>query len=95
MLAKFFLIVIRRFSSFVTRPEKFLFLALNIVAVNRLEVVAHGNFYPAVVFRKLYTFVRLVNVAKFALQVVADNEKRHSPIFIVAQRKIYHRTVAA
>ena len=95
MLAKFFLTVIRRLSSFVTRPEKFLFLALNIVAVNRREVVAHGNFYPTVLVGKINTAVRLVNVAEFAFCVVADNQKAQTLVFVAGERVVEHGSIAA
>lgn len=67
----------------------------NIIAVNGLEIVTHGNFNPTVIVGELYAIIRFVSVAEFALRVVAYHEKAQTLVFVARYRVIEHGSIAA
>ena len=72
-----------------------LFRGFNIVAVNRFEVVFHGNLYPTVLIREFSATFSLIFVAEFAFKVVADNKKAQTLVFVAGYRVVEHGSIAA
>ena len=66
----------------------------NVVAVNRLPVILHGDCRPAVFSAAVCHLLCLFGVAVFAHGIISAEHKRKALVFIVCRNILRHTGVA-